>query len=283
MFATLVGPSSSREDALIRFRREWRHPELIELELLSALTYCYAFLQGLLLDGHRLLESSLKEECSFHQALVRTNERLPRYMQERASSGSAWYVPKDRSVTSIRLSADRLDRKTASEIVRARYGEFNPGERGEYDVKDMLGRCNFFMKMGQHMLKRDEGLVMFFFIEGDGIFVPCGFQPRDRAEKHVLVREVADFVLLHRAEMVTCISEIWTADYDPNKPVVHAIDSPDRREAIAVDSVNRNGETVSLICEFTRGESGIECGEIRNMEGMITNFLEPIRKAFRKL
>lgn len=114
-------------------------------------------------------------------------------MEERASSGSAWYVLNDRSINSIRLSADRLDRKNGTEIVKARYGEFNLGERDKHDAKDMLGKCNFLMRMGQHMLKRDGGLMICFFIEGDGIWIPYGFQPRDRAEKHVLVREVADF------------------------------------------------------------------------------------------
>jgi hypothetical protein len=201
-------------------------------------------------------------------------------MEERPSSGSAWYVLKDRSVTSVRLSANRLDRKTASEIARARYGEFNLGDPG---AKDMLGKCNSLMKMGQHMLKRDGGLVMFFFIEGDGTVVPYGFQPRDRAEKHVLVREVADFVLLHRAEQVTSVAECWFAKHDPKEPFVYAVNHPNRREGIAVDGISRTGEEISLTCEFTRTESGIEFGEVQKNEGMIVNSLEPIRRAFRKL
>lgn len=109
------------------------------------------------------------------------------------------------------------------------------------------------------------------------------FQPRDRAAKHALVREVADYVLLHRAELVMCISEAWIAATDPNKPGVHAVDYPNRREGITVDCLSRTGEMVSLGCEFTRTSSGIEFGEVQNWGKLTNNWLEPIRRAFSKL
>jgi hypothetical protein len=64
-FAAVIGPSSKAEDALIRLRREWRHPELPDRELLDALVYCYSLLQELLLDGNRCLEDSIGKKCPF--------------------------------------------------------------------------------------------------------------------------------------------------------------------------------------------------------------------------
>jgi hypothetical protein len=174
LFAKLIGPSSRAEDALIRFRREWRHPELPDSELLDALVYCYSFIQELLLDGHRCLEDSVREECPFYQALVRTNQRLPLQMQDRSSSGSAWYRLKDRSIMSFGLKSRSLDAKTA-QITKTRYGDFSFQSPSKRDAKDLLGRCEDLMRIGQHLLKTDGGLMMHIFIEGEGFWIPFGF------------------------------------------------------------------------------------------------------------
>ena len=96
------------------------------------------------------------------------------------------------------------------------------------------------------MLRTDGGLVMFFFIGGEDFLIPVGCQPRDRADKHAIVREVADFVLLHRPDRVTCITEMRIATPDPSKPGVHAVDYPDRREGIAVEGISQTGETAKF-------------------------------------
>ncbi len=167
LFAKLIGPSSRAEDALIRFRREWRHPELPDSELLDALVYCYGFMQKVLLDGHRCLEDSIQKECPFYQAAIRTNEHLPLYMQDRSSSGSAWYRLKDRTITSFGLTSRPMDAKTASRVAKERYGQSFEGLHKREIKATLLERCEDLMRMGQHILRTDGGLVMFFFIEGE--------------------------------------------------------------------------------------------------------------------
>jgi hypothetical protein len=80
-----------------------------------------------------------------------------------------------------------------------------------------------------------------------------------------------------------CISEMWVATTDPNKPGVHAVDYPNRKEGIGVDCLSRTGEALTLFCEFTRTNSGIEFGEVQNWETVENNWLEPIRRAFTKI
>ena len=108
---------------------------------------------------------------------------------------------------SFAVKSRSLDAKTA-QLTKARYGDFIFKVRPNVTLRTCLGRCEDLMRIGQHLLKTDGGLMMQFFIEGEGFWLPIGFQPRDRADKHALVREVADYVLLHRAELVMCISEM---------------------------------------------------------------------------
>jgi hypothetical protein len=238
-------------------------------------------MQELLLDGHRHSDDLACTECPFYRALIGTNDRLPRHMRDSSSRRSAWYRLRDRSIATPRFDRESMDSKAASKMAQARYGEFS-FERPERGPKDLLGRCHDLMGIGQHSLKIDGGLMMCFFIEGDGLWIPIGVEPYDRADKHVCIREVADLVYLYRADLVTCIYEAWIATQDLNRPDLHAVDYPNRREGISVECLDRTGETDRLTCEFTRTNSTIEFGEVQRWPGT-SNWCEPIRKAFSKM
>ena len=186
----------------------------------------------------------------------------------------------DQSIVSFNLNPIILGAK-GSDIARRRYGEY--GNLLQSDAKDLLAKCNNLLIAGQRILKREGYLIPAFFIEGEGLWLPVMYQPRDRADKHAIVREVADAVLLHRADLVSCIQEAWITTPNPKKPSVHAVDDPARREGILVACLSRTGETTSLRCKFTRTHSGIEFGEIQNIGTVVANFLEPVRRALRKI
>jgi hypothetical protein len=76
---------------------------------------------------------------------------------------------------------------------------------------------------------------------------------------------------------------MWVATPDPKKPGVHAVDYPNRKEGISVDCLSRTGEALTLLCKFTRTNSGIEFGEVQNWGTVQNNWLEPIRRAFTKI
>jgi hypothetical protein len=281
LFAKLIGPRSRDEEALIRFQREWSHPDLPGKELLEALAYCYGFLQQLLVDGHACLEGSTIKECPFHTPIQRTSSRLPTEMQGGHSGRSAWYRLIDQTVSAFRLQATTMDIKNDSNILINRYGEFKVPPPA--DSKDIWAKCDYLIKVGQHLLKRDGHLISSFFIEGDGLWMPISYQPHDRADKHAIVREVADFVALNRPEIVTFMAEAWISEYDlDNLPTVRPVNDPNRKEGISVDSLTRTGQMASVVSRFKRTEAGIEFGEISRNEGGEANYFEPIRKAFRK-
>ena len=104
LFAKLIGPSSRAEDALIRFRREWRHPDLPGSELLDALVYCYSFIAGITPGRASLLGRFGPGGMSILSSPPSgTNQRLPLHMQDRSSSGSAWYRLKDSGSSCLSL------------------------------------------------------------------------------------------------------------------------------------------------------------------------------------
>jgi hypothetical protein len=136
---------------------------------------------------------------------------------------------------------------------------------------------------------KDGYIVPVFFIESENIFIPFAMKPRDRADKHIMVRLAADAVVTHRARTVVWLGEIWTSKVDltlPSRPFRHAVDDRNRGEAISVTGISDSGEIVDLWCQFKHRDSGTEFGKLRNLGEFGKahyNSLEPIRKAFLKL
>ncbi len=60
-----------------------------------------------------------------------------------------------------------MDAKTASRVAKERYGQSFEGLHKREIKATLLERCEDLMRMGQHILRTDGGLVMFFFIEGE--------------------------------------------------------------------------------------------------------------------
>jgi hypothetical protein len=286
MYAKLVKlPSEIGEEALIRFQREWRHPELKDYELLDALAHGYGFLLDLLLDGHELLDEKTRRECPFFSELTSSNVRLPEAMQARSCDSSVWYRLKDRTITSFQISQTSHLVKEGLEETKNRY-EIDPSLLHQGD--SLAYTCRRWMQIGKQFLAKDGHIVPVFFIESETTAIPYAMQSRDRADKHAMVRLAADAVVAHRAHTVVHLGEVWTSrvDLTSTPPAFrHAADDPRRGEAISVTGMSAAGEIVDFSCEFTRSNSGIEFGELRNFsefrQGL--NSFEPIRKAFLKL
>jgi hypothetical protein len=212
MYAKLVKlPSEIGEEALIRFQREWRHPELKDYELLDALAHGYGFLLDLLLDGHELLDEKTRRECPFFSELTSSNVRLPEAMQARSCDSSVWYRLKDRTITSFQISQTSHLVKEGLEETKNRY-EIDPSLLHQGD--SLADTCRRWMQIGKQFLAKDGHIVPVFFIESETTAIPYAMQSRDRADKHAMVRLAADAVVAHRAHTVVHLGEVWTSRVD---------------------------------------------------------------------
>lgn len=236
----------------------------------------------LLLDGHSLLDDSIREECSFYAGLRSTNERVPFDMIHRSHDASAWYRLKDRTVVTFGITGDKFTREEAEKGAGERYGDVPHTNKGD----SLLEKCEKWMQLSKQMLARDGFLGLVFFVESENTVLPLALRPRDRADKHATVRHVADVVAAQRARTVISLGKAWHSEVvlsGSKLPWQYADQDPNRRESIMITGISSTGETVDLHCEFKRTASGIEFGDILSLEGSHSNFMQPIRKAFLKL
>ena len=145
------------------------------------------------------------------------------------------------------------------------------------------------MTAGKRILLKDGFVIPVFFLESDTIFAPYPMLAEDRADKHAMVRLVADAVIAHRAETVIYLSESWLSEVklDALDQVVgYPVNDPNRRELLSVTAISISGEVAGLWCELTRKPCGIEFGELisaKDFTHVRDNLMEPIRKAFVRL
>jgi hypothetical protein len=271
------------DESLIRFQREWRHPDLRDLELLDALTHGYGFLQDLLLDGHLLLEQTARHECPFFEDLIGKNVKVPRKMRVRSNDTSVWYRLKDRTAMSFSVTDRSFEQEESKQSSIEHYGpEFDALHKGN----TLVDKCKRYLHWGQLILNKDGSIIPVFFIEAEKVFLPYAMTPRDRADKHAMFRLVADAVVANRAHTVFSLGEAWMSEVKldgPPQSWVHSEDDPNRMEGIMVTGITRTGETIDAHCLFTRHDSKIQFGETKIVERTHSNFMEPIRKAFLKI
>jgi hypothetical protein len=280
LFATMVGPSSRKEEALIRFRREWRHQTLVDFELLDALIQSYQFLVRLLLDAHGFFGNAETEKCQwFHEHTAKNI--LPEEMSDRSLKSSSWYRLIDKTIAQLKIRKSSMTREEAEASYRSHYGDHGEPARPKGD--NLAENCAFWMTLAKRLLSVDRYLIPTFLIECNDFWIPIMAQPRDRADKHVIVREVADVIFAHQANAVTFITEAWTAPIKVNEPFKHAVHHPDRGECILVECANQDGDFVNACCNFRKTESGIDFDVEEQINEVTSNHMAPIRKAFGKL
>ena len=110
-------------------------------------------------------------------------------------------------------------------------------------------------------------------------------QPDDQADKYVLMRKLATEVKRIRAHTIVLVAEVWVAKFDKNHPFRHAVEAPDRTEAINVIAASRTGRSVVLTLPFERIEKKISFSEAEDVaidQGNI-NLLSPVLQAWKEM
>jgi hypothetical protein len=279
------------EGALVRIQREWCHPALPGWELLDALVHCYDFLQEVVLDGHMLLETDFKENCSWFSETRGQNVRLPTKMQNSAMLRSQWYCLDDHSIRSYETSTQGGDEHVlrqweaeASEHYKIACEDWPKAGSTQFDL---TAWCKAIIAQSMIMLKMDGSLFPVFHIFAEKVILPVMCMPRDRADKHALYREIADSVFLHKANAVIFKGEAWQSmvslERDETGPAIHAVYDRYRREVLSVRGEDIDGKCVDLCVEFTREGANIVFSEIQELRNVQDNSFAPIRAAFKRV
>ena len=95
-----------------------------------------------------------------------------------------------------------------------------------------------------------------------------------------MMRSLAYEVAKRGADAVILIGEAWSAPADPSKPMMRAVNSPDRRELLTGTVVSKAGEPVSLAAEIKRDGHAVTLDQTVEERGGAHFIFAPVYEAW---
>ena len=281
IIAATFPDSKCTEGAVLKVSREWIDSELPEEEILSLLVHVYSRLQEVLLEAHQLLEEGVRDGCEFYAAKTKSTGRLPTEMTRLQFPAVCWYSLEHGILKECDHKTKPLTREEVQESVTERYDRFNGIDTRLSPASSFSEICDKFFAMGKHMLQKDGHHAMIALVFTENGFHPWGLQPGDRAEKHIMIRELASNCKRLRATSCILIGEIWVAPFS-SKYGPYAANYPNRKEALSLNGFHKDEGYLSRVAIFERDGDTIVFPEGQDLHGEQSEILRPIAEAIKE-
>lgn len=264
-------PKELLDAAFLKVERRWVVEDLPDHELLDALAHAFGVLRSLVRDAHRLLASVGSGASSDASARAHVIEGPPACMIATQELRTACVKARTGQPLQVHRTPWRL---IPPEVVRSHYGALKPLSLRKRTGSRLSDLAELFFGHAKEILERDgcHQPMICLLSKKEAHIRSLAF--RDRAEKYLMWRSVAAEVERLGATTVIGVSESWFAPFDPQHPERHAVDSPDRTEALSLIAASEGGERASITCQFERVDGKIVLGEtIKDADDGIGMFL----------
>lgn len=269
------------EEALLKVERRWVDSDMPNSEILDALCHCYLALCKVVHDAHDTLASPLIGKCPFLDRMTTTNEQLPKFMLTLQHPRVVWIRLKDGASASIKLNTQNISLKDFStEEAQRRYGFDKAITHALKTARTFREQCAAWFQYSKRILEVDGYLIPTAFVRTEKGMQVFQLRMDDRADKHMMLRDLADSCKRLDAVAVMLINEAWVAPREFAATGQHAVDCLNRGEAILLHGLKRSGEAVDCINVFSRREGQVCFGEDRITEGDVPNIMTPFVKVW---
>lgn len=269
------------EEALLKVERRWVDSDMPESEILDVLCHCFLTLRKVVRDAHDALANPLPAKCPFLDRATTTNEELPDFMLTSQHPRVAWIRLKDGASVSIRQTTQTFSRNdSATEEAQKRYGFSDALAQALKGAKTFREECAAWFQHSKRMLEVDGYLIPTALVRTEKCMQLFQLRMDDRADKHMVMRDLADSCKRLDAVAVMLINEAWVAPAEFAATGKHAVDCPSRGESILLHGLTRSGEAVDCINIFARRDGRICFGEDRITEGDVPNIMAPFVKVW---
>ncbi len=272
------------EESLLKVERIWKSNDFGDLELTGILKNCYIELSQLLHDAHVYFSTIKNSEICKYDAPQITDL----YLNSDNARSVKVRVSDMKSIEMARIPVDIPDEALSISKERNLYLEnlyiaFKQSEKVDQLIGLKKRSLDWFCR-AMALLKYDQyhdPMALVISTTGSSIIQ---IRMDDRVEKGLALRELAAYCKEVRAQEVHFIGESWTAKADPSSKVVHAKDSPTRREALSLMSVTSTGEVCVLIKGFQRLNKEIVFDQqFMEWDDSVPNIMKPIADAIKKV
>jgi hypothetical protein len=242
------------DNGVLSVERRWVDSELPDTEVLDALAHVYGQLALLVVGLHDHLGVPIPKHQPDHgEHLLRNlreDGRLP--SMERPLEDRAIYIAvKDGSILGYRHEFGRTNGDALKRVQR-RYRHFKPAKRLT-DSSTLMEVAKVYFDMARVIMARD-GYHTNMFIPLKGAR-PIGLvvaPPQNRADKYMLMRDIARYVRRIGADGLLHISEAWIARADDIPRGGYPDQAPNRLEALTLTAANAKGQLLSFSAMIQR-------------------------------
>lgn len=267
---------------VLQLEKRWVEVNLPGVELLEALAYAFGTLTELTVDAHGHLREHSQSDCPWLARARTEPSSRPPCMVRHDLNRTAYFDIKTGTPRRMEPASDDVSRFSVSELNERYPGIEQVGAtfRAKDDTKS---QTLAWVDAAKLMLARDGYHQTIALLRTPTGLRVHGLAMRDRADKHILFRNLAAEVERHNAVSVIVIGEVWTAEQEPSAQYRHAVDAPNRGEGLQVIGCHRSGEVHVFLIPFCRRGGQIEFGECLDMPPDGANIVKPIVEALAKL
>jgi len=273
--------SKCREGSILKVSREWVDSEMPDEEVLSLLVHAYSKLQDMIIEVHELLPCEIRDACEFYQIRKSHSSHLPEGMDKLHFPAVAWFSLERGILKEYGETIETVTREDIEKTVRERYGDFGGIDIGPSSQSSFKKICDDFFEIGKKMLIKDGYHLMIALIHTEKGFFSVELRPEDRADKHVLIRELASKCARLRAVSCILIGEVWAAVYSPRHGP-HAVGHPDRQEELFLAAYHKDEGFITREAIFRREGDTIVFSDGDTAKYMHASILNPVVDAIRK-
>lgn len=274
-----------KNDYVLKVERKWVVDTLPDKELLNALSYCYGFLNKLVIDAHNELncdinECDIKDELHQHKVKVLSSGILS--CMESANEIRTSKISL-RTLENIRLKQKTV--KKDEDIIEEAVDRYNLNDI-DFDDKDedIISHAKKIIELSKNVLKKDKfHMPMLLLRIPDKGMVPYGSSiPEDRSDKYIFMEEIAKIVNKLNVDGIISIFESWlSSDLESFSKGIPIENHKNKKECIHVSVVTKNGIRENYITPFKRNKNGeIIFDQTTKSEGDVLNFMKPIFKVW---
>ena len=292
LIASATTPSGDLSDAVLEIERRWNLPDLQNREVLDTLGAAYGLLSDLVLDAHAHLgRMDCIQQASPHPLFRATHHRSGTIPCMTANSE----LRKERFnlATHIQMIPDQSSSPVDGPSLAAaakRYGMGLDDRAMPWQQADPVLVAERIMYWSKRMLQKDRSVARTMSVrDGAGKWHQAALIASTRAEKHVLIRLVAQFVEQTGADAIIDVCELWMLPQEASEGLTDVNELHKRKnvsgrgEAVQVMVATREGVLRAYITPFSRGVLGgikLEATQILDQGHATALYLHPVFKVW---
>jgi len=273
--------------AVFRIERRWIDKDLPNTELLDALSYAFGRLAFMLHDAHIHLNIENEYEWTLNaiDSAAAPGERMksllrPRCMINLRDERVSWVKVRDGAKITLSRVQDTVNREDI-EMMPDRYGIRNVKSQMFAPHLGIVDRVREMWPIAKRMTETDGYHITATFLWKNGHPVWQAVHAEfDHDSKAVVWAEIKQQIQVNGADQALFIGEVWVANPESGAPMVHAGDSPNRKEGLSIEGVDSSGSHVHLFGEFVREGEQVRVSEPTEMKFMRHVFADAAREAW---